>query len=207
MDSSAFTRERLWWILPFLILNSNFTTIRTSSLSYLDAENASCDCAVSPYCKGEAVFDNIFGAPTTLDLDNYTIVPGIFSGCLPVGSILESTLECFYNQTCLDWLLSFYPTTERFSALTAVNQSLSHSKTTVKSMVDHLMVEYWTTDISYDKYYAQCAPAVCTYSKVERRGFTFALTKVISLLATCNLFTIYISPYDRKGVLVQHGDT
>ena len=168
----------------FLILNTNFTTILTGSQSYMADANTECLCETSPYCKADAVFDSTFGAPTQNDFGNYTTVPGISSGCLPVSSILQSTLECFYNQTCLNWLLSFYPTAETFPALTASNQSLFYPKSTVQSMVDQLMVDSWSIDISYDKYYAQCAPAKCTYSKVEHRGFLFALTKVISLLAS-----------------------
>ena len=61
-------------------------------------------------------------------------------------------------------------------------------------MVDCLMVENWTTNVSYEKYYAQCAPASCTYSKVQQRSFMFALTKAISLLATLTLVIGIIIP-------------
>ena len=44
-------------------------------------------------------------------------IPGISAGCLPVHSILLSELECFYDQTCLDKLISYFPTNETFEAM------------------------------------------------------------------------------------------
>jgi hypothetical protein len=41
-------------------------------------------------------------------------IPGLIAGCMPVNSLLESTLECFYSQTCLNELLSFLSTNESF---------------------------------------------------------------------------------------------
>ena len=37
-----------------------------------------------------------------LIIGNDTVIDGMFIGCLPITSLRLSTLECFYNQTCLN---------------------------------------------------------------------------------------------------------
>jgi hypothetical protein len=41
------------------------------------------------------------------------------------------------------------------------------------------MVEQWNNSITYEEYYAQCAPSLCSYSYIERRP---ALQVLILLL-------------------------
>ena len=49
----------------------------------------------------------------------------------------------------------------------------------MQELVSDLMVEEWITNISYEKYYAQCASLACTYSKVDRHDGLYVLTNVI----------------------------
>ncbi len=63
-----------------------------------------------------------------------------------------------------------------------IEQSHFKPNSTVKSIVDRLIVEEWMTNISYEKYYDQCAPISCTYFKTERNGFVFILQKLIGFL-------------------------
>jgi hypothetical protein len=172
--------------------------VETSPVSYQLDNGSFSGCFTDVTYKFPAGFYDTFGAPTQWDAGNMTMLPGISSGCLPVNSILVSTLECFYNQTCLDELISFFPTPEKFSAMVIVKRSRFARNSTVQSMIDVLMVEEWTEEISYDKYYARCAPLSCTYSKLERHGLVFVLTKLISLLGGFSLFTFQVTQYDRK---------
>ena len=71
------------------------------------------------------------------------IIPGILFGCLPVNSILGSTLQCLYSQTCLNALIMFFPQAKNVSAMNVDEESRFNSNSTVKSMVDVLMVEKW----------------------------------------------------------------
>ncbi|CAF1215080.1 unnamed protein product [Adineta ricciae] len=151
--------------------------------TYNRINKTSCNCLVDSECSSNAVFDSIFGAQTQYQSGNITIIPGLASGCLPMGSILASTLECFYNQTCLDELISFFPTKEKFSAMIVNNQSRFKPFTIVRSIVNDLMVEDWITDVSYTKYFNGCASLLCTYVKVKRQTWQFVLTQLISLLA------------------------
>ncbi|CAF4325562.1 unnamed protein product [Adineta steineri] len=110
------------------------------------------------------------------------LINGFKLSCLPVNAILVSTLECFYNQTCLNQLISFFPTNEKFLAMNFSEQSRFAINSTVQIIVNELMIEEWITNISYDKYFQQCAPNLCTYTINEKYSFTFILRKIISLL-------------------------
>ena len=168
------------------------------SISYHDDAGLSCDCALDLHCSVRAGFAAIVGGITQLEYGNMETLPGVSSGCLPVSSILASTLECFYNQTCVDEVISHFPTNERFTALSTSVPSQFSSDSSVQSMADHLMVENWTTTISYDKYYAQCAPTACTYAQIQQHGFLFVLTKLISLLSGLTLVLgLAIPPFAR----------
>ena len=161
--------------------------VTANPVIYRGDENSVCDCVIDRQCRMVAGFDPTFGAISQLQDSHLEILPGISSGCLPVSSILASTLECFYNQTCLDEVISYFPTEERFIALSTSVPSQFSPDSSVQSIVDQLMVENWTTSISYDKYYAQCAPTACTYRQIQRHDFLFVLTKLISLLSGLTL--------------------
>ncbi|CAF1400980.1 unnamed protein product [Rotaria sp. Silwood1] len=127
--------------------------------------------------------------------EKITKIPGMSHGCLPVNSILLSTLECFYNQKCLNRLLSLLSVTENFTVISELKQNRYQSDTIIQTIVDNLMIEEWMIDISYKKYYNQCAPKSCTYFKNEKYDWKFVLTQLIGLLGSLIMvcsFTIEI---------------
>jgi hypothetical protein len=92
------------------------------------------------------------------DTDSLFEILGWYTGCMPINSLLQSTFECFYNQTCVDMLLSSLPTNKTFEAMTVNEESIYELNTSsIQSMVDGMMVEQYHYDISYAKYYNQCA--------------------------------------------------
>ena len=171
---------------------------------YTLGNGTDCDCRVDLDCVTSAVIYDVFGVMSIgfyYDTQVLLSPPGILVGCFPVTAILLSTLECFYNQTCLDELIAFFPTSEQFTAMSAPKPSRFKPNATVKSIVNHLMVEGWAINISYEKYYAQCAPISCTYSQVEQHGIFSVLAKLISLLGGCRLFTFPIIQYTSEITL------
>ena len=161
--------------------------VLSCGLSYLQAYGGKCSCYNGYDCVGSSGMYDAFGnwayfivteemAPALM------IIPGLFSGCMPMNSLLLSTLECFYNQTCVNEILSFLSTDVHFTAMMVNEQSIFPPNSTVQLIVNRTMVENWKTNISYEKYFTQCAPTSCTYSKLERHDAVFVLTKIIGLL-------------------------
>ncbi|CAF3938909.1 unnamed protein product [Adineta steineri] len=170
--------------------------IQTQALGYLHVNNSPCFCVTDFNCKASSRIYNIYGEATELTVNSnskiFMSINGFELGCLPVNAILLSTLECFYNQTCLNQLISFFPTNEKFLAMNFSEQSRFVINSTVQMIVNELMIEEWMANISYDKYFKQCAPNLCTYTKNEKYSFTFILTKIISLLGGFTLVLGFI---------------
>jgi hypothetical protein len=118
--------------------------------------------------------------------DNYEVkflLPNFFVGCFTIQSVLQSSLECFFNQTCLDAVQ-----TEIVSQL-SINISILQAnatrfspKTLIGKLINSLMIEDWGRNIQYDQYYEQCAPRLCSYRTFYRKNALYVLTKLIGLI-------------------------
>jgi hypothetical protein len=125
--------------------------IHISANEFKQVDGSWCYCNADNCNNVVSRIYNIFGAPNQFVVgDIEWSIPGISSGCLPVSSILVSTLECFYDQTCLNKLISYFSTNENFTALNLVEQSQYSPNSIVQSMVDKLMLEDLMINISYD---------------------------------------------------------
>ena len=184
-------------LLKYFIDGNNTCYIYPGTRNY-DPVEWYCDCQSNLDCSLPSTVYDTFGVsiwPETVSRPSTSrAIPGIKAGCMPVNMILLSTLECFYNQTCVDQLISFFPTTEKFTAMAALETSRFQSTSTVQSIVNLLMVEEWSTNISYEKYYARCAPISCTFSKVERHTVTFVIIKLIGLLGGLTIILGLVIP-------------
>jgi hypothetical protein len=117
------------------------------------------------------------------------LIPDFTSSCMPVDACLMSSLECFYNQGCVNAIFPYQRiidnVTTKFTALKSNSISASsrfNVSTRIKAIVDELMVEEWLIEEIYEKYFEQCAPASCTYLKKAYPDFLSALSTLIGLL-------------------------
>ena len=67
------------------------------------------------------------------------VVPGCHVGCTPQNLLLQSTLECFYNESCVDLLIAHCTYPEAASVL-AMNPSSGyhHPNDTIESFYDQM---------------------------------------------------------------------
>jgi hypothetical protein len=125
------------------------------------------------------------------EFDGY-IVPGFQIGCYPLEALLQSTLECLYDISCIDQLKSMYNQTNlTFNALDA---SLSSPTRTVQSLVDTLLVETWETNVTYDQYYTACTPLSCTYTYNGEISLLYTITTIIGLYGGLSVMLKLIVP-------------
>lgn len=142
-----------------LINTKHYASVYTNPRSYSNL----CNCGTSSLCTQPAVVDN----------DMNSTLPGLFIGCYPVESILQSTLECLYQQTCVNLILSMIEEQSSNVTFNALNPFLSSTNSysineTVQQMVNRLFVNYWYINQSYEDYFKECHPSYCIYSYVER---------------------------------------
>jgi hypothetical protein len=141
--------------------------------------NGSCSCGTNAMCTSEASF-------------NGSIVPGFRVGCYPLEALLQSTLECLYNVSCIDQLkFMYYYSNITFNPLDA---SLSSSNATVQSLVDGLLVENWESSVVYEQYYSTCAPLSCSYTFDGKINLIYTITTIIGLYGGLTIVFKLISP-------------
>jgi hypothetical protein len=145
-----------------------------------------CYCASSVGCSLPSSFYNQFSEEVDGDigsfLSNLANVSGFLAGCYPLDYLLQSNLECFFNQSCLQTVLSFFPSrsSTNFYALQADETQYSPS-TTLEALINELFIEQWSSNDSFADYYSQCAPLSCTYKANERNRPLYILTTLLGL--------------------------
>ncbi|CAF1428294.1 unnamed protein product [Adineta steineri] len=82
--------------------------------------------------------------------------------------------------------------TNPLSVSSLKNQSL-------KNILPKLFVEEWSTNISYSKYFIQCAPVSCTYTETDQISLFYTISFFLSIygglciiLRSTALFLIYV---------------
>lgn len=111
------------------------------------------------------------------------IIPNLYIGCFVIQSVLQSTLECFFNQTCLDAVqVQIYSQQSINISILDVQSTRFSPQTFIGTLVDALMVEQWGRNIQYDQYYTQCAPKFCAYTFSSRNNIFYIFTRLVSLI-------------------------
>ncbi|CAF3918964.1 unnamed protein product, partial [Rotaria sp. Silwood1] len=179
--------------------------VNLTQSSFMSSETCRCDqtsnCIYPAgiYNQSKAIISNeAFSNNASL----LFVVPGFQVGCVPQNALLQSTLECFYNQSCLDIVITL---TGALRTVFALNISNSISRfgptTTIGDIFDNLMLESWYSFPDFAAYFKICAPAVCSYSYVRRFFFIYMITVAASLFGGlsvalhigCSLFVKFIS--------------
>jgi hypothetical protein len=144
------------------------------ALSYGD-----CSCSLSAACIEQS---SILKSSGKVSFS----VPGFYEGCYIIESLLQSDLRCFYNQTCINKLLSYYKTVPSMNiTVTALDKKLLVQfleNSTIQEVVDQLMVEQWNKSIMYDQYYNACQPIKCAYTHQTKNSIVYIVTTLIGLL-------------------------
>lgn len=134
-----------------------------------------CTCGTSPLCsQPAAIFSN------TSDASKYLLIPGTRAGCYPLQSLLQSTLECFYQQTCIDLIATNINPSYQLN-LTALKTTDKIDNLTINMLVANLFIVEWQTSFNYNAYFASCKPLKCSYSYVHRLDLLYILTSLLGL--------------------------
>ena len=151
-----------------------------------------CACSVDFVCpKANGQIYCSYGYNCTVGTTAW-ITPGLLKGCIYVDDIFLSDLHCFFDQACLDKFISLYnydlPTrlplpeaTRTMRALSSDIPSRFSPNDTFDTIFNALMIEEWIIKGDFDRYYAECAPASCTYSYSQRLDIIYMATTIVAL--------------------------
>lgn len=126
---------------------------------------------------------NAHGMYNLSSLVSNVTLPGLIVDCTPLQMMLSSSLECFYNQTCLDTLKRFYPN-KNITIFTLDSNRKSRFLPTIpiQDLISTLFIEDIHHRVNFSSYYDECAPISCTYSFRSRFDWIYVITALISLV-------------------------
>jgi hypothetical protein len=147
--------------------------VLTTSMDY-----SNCSCHLSSTCvKQFSIYDSS-GNIRLFD------VPGFYTGCYVIEALLQSTLQCFYNQICINELQSYLSSSLSMN-ITALDSSLPSQyfvNSTVEDLLNTLMIEEWNSTQLYDQYYDECQPIECTYTIETRNNVIYIITTMFGIV-------------------------
>ncbi|CAF1003790.1 unnamed protein product [Adineta steineri] len=148
-------------------------TVFSNSLSY-----STCSCVQSSRCIAQS---SILSSQANMGT---FYIPGFYVGCYVIEALLQSTLQCFYDQACIDQLLLYLSSVSPINAA-ALNSSLPSQYSeysTIENLLNSLMIEEWNPTQIYDRYYDECQPIECTYTIITRNNILYVITTMFGIV-------------------------
>ncbi|CAF1447943.1 unnamed protein product [Rotaria sp. Silwood1] len=144
-----------------------------------------CSCGLYPNCTTQANF---------IESNSSIIsIKGLKMGCTPSESLRSSTLECFYDQSCINLIQRYTNSTNQIIPL-SMNMSRFSIDTTVAELINDLFVEQWATTINYSSYFEQCLPLLCSYTYIQQFNILYIITILLGLQGGLTIVLEWISP-------------
>ncbi|UJR07167.1 hypothetical protein I4U23_011455, partial [Adineta vaga] len=156
-----------------------------------------CSCGLFSNCTTQATFIETNSSAKVS-------IKGLKMGCTPSESLLVSTLECFYDQSCLDHIQKYTNYKDSLNPLSTTNSSFLQN-ITIDELIHNLFLESWSTSMDYSLYYEQCSPAVCSYTTTERFNILYTITIILGLQGGLTIVLKWICPkFVRIGSKIYH---
>ena len=172
------------YLIPSNIENqTGVYVLSTESLTY----DNNCSCAINSNCTIEATFIDINSSKTNP-------IPGLKMGCTPSESFLQSTLQCFYNSSCIDLIEEYVNSNTSFSLSLSNDSSRFPINTSIINLLDDLLIENWSISINYSLYFDGCSPSQYSYSYIQKFNSLYTITQLLSLCGGLTVVLRWISP-------------
>ena len=146
---------------------------------------------------------HVNGCPRTVsafDQSNGLIpVPGLIMDCSLTRATLRSTLECYYNQTCLSLIHGHHA--NNLEALSVSKNKHFLIDTMIETLVNNLMIDHYTIDVSLDLYYDQCNPSYCYYKYNRQFQVLFIITVMCGIYGILSTLLRFLIPWIVKKLM------
>ena len=146
--------------------------------------NGTCSCSTTSSCVEPLILKNrkINQSNTT----SYFNIPGLLTGCYLSEAVRQSSLECFYQSSCIAIIEEFLQAPIIFNkSILSLNPSvISRFKisSTIDQLLSNAMTEKWKENISHIEYFRHCKVLSCTYSFISKFDIVFIIITLISLI-------------------------
>ena len=182
---------------------NNSWTVKLKPRLHRHTPIGNCTCLLYSDCLRQQGFYCFDTRCISINSPPNQTIPGLNSGCFPLNSLFLSTLECFYDQSCiqmlLDWRLFevehiYYPIN---LTLTALNQSIPSQyfpRTSIYTIVAHMFIEEWNVTGYPNRHYQLCQPQYCSYTWSGRFDLISIVTYVLGLLGGLSVMLKILTP-------------
>jgi hypothetical protein len=154
----------------------------------------SCSCLLDT-CTQQLGFYN--GDDSSVSPEPLFTIPGILSACYPFDGLRLSTLECWFNETCISLIRAHLTPISVEQYIPALKSSIEKRftpSTLLGDIIDELMIEEWTNTTDYEAYYSSCRPLTCTYTYFHRLDWLYTVTTLIALFGGLSVSFRIICP-------------
>ena len=183
----------------FVYLKSNQSSTASAGMNVfqLSEDATSCSCLTKNEC---SIDGNIYLNHSTVGYGIYNMstlmnnrirIKGFKVDCLPLDGFFSSTLECYYNRTCLQLFAS---DSTPFTLLVSTGETRFSPSTSILDLISNSLVEKWSVKLSYAHYFTACAPTTCSYSFNQRNNFLVIFTTIIALIGGLNTVLRIVVP-------------
>ena len=162
--------------------------------AYRMIDGSMCYCLPARSCPAPAAIYSSRGseARDVLSIDaNNTLIKGMRADCYPYDGLIASTLECYYDLSCIQLLVS---NISSFKPLNTTLPSKYAISDTIGQLIGPSMAEDFSYTYSAEEHYAQCAPRTCVYSYVHGISILTVITTIIGLIGGLNTALIFSVP-------------
>ena len=182
------------------IMSTSDTILTTTRIEFhpVSTTRDHCSCTLNENCP-ELLSFYAYGSDDENDITFE--VPHFFLDCFTSQAVLGSTLECFFDETCLHTIKSKISSNSSIAvSVLPVNGTRFPPNTSIGTFVSEL-VEEWGDKINYPQYYTQCSPSRCFFTVSTRNDALYALTTLIALLGGLSVVLRYIVPSVTHAIL------
>ncbi len=174
------------YIFPWSTLSNTYAA--TKAMVY----DGNCSCGSDPNCTTQASF-------ISQDSKVNASIKGMKMGCTPSESFRASTLECFYNQSCINLILQYTNNINRINSTDSLNAlSIATSRflinTTIAELINDLFIEEWKTTVNYTLYFEQYSPSSCSYTYIQQFNVLYIVSLLLGLQGGLAIVLQWICP-------------
>ena len=130
-------------------------------------------------------------------------IRGYLVGCNPLESLLRGSIECLYEQTCIDDITKYINLSSPAPNPLNIRQTRFDPKETVDRMIEEMFIENCLSNVSYSQFFDQCYPVSCTITLDRGKtlitvvavllGLYGGLTVVLKLVVYRSLFFSFLN--------------
>ncbi|CAF1196346.1 unnamed protein product [Adineta ricciae] len=167
------------------IFLENTDELRYAPIVALTYDNG-CSCGLHANCTTQAKF---IEADSAAEIS----IKGLKMGCTPSESLLLSTLECFYSQSCLDRIQQFTKYKHPIVPLPALSSRFAINNT-VHELLSDLFIEEWSIDKNYSSYYHACWPLLCAHTSIQKFSVSRTVLVFLGLQGGLSIVLNWVCP-------------